>query len=50
MEIYYQERIVADPYEAAVVSLPAAVQDRLLRILRLDIATRYDVSADNITS
>ncbi|KNA09941.1 hypothetical protein SOVF_148960 isoform A [Spinacia oleracea] len=38
-----EERIVADPYEAAVVSLPAAVQDRLLRILRLDIATRYDI-------
>ncbi|XP_021770926.1 probable RNA-binding protein 46 isoform X2 [Chenopodium quinoa] len=38
-----REEHVGDPYEAAVVSLPAAVQDRLLRILRLDIATRYDI-------
>ncbi|KAL2931298.1 Heterogeneous nuclear ribonucleoprotein Q [Bienertia sinuspersici] len=39
-----EEQDVADPYEVAVVSLPATVQDRLLRILRLGIATRYDVS------
>ncbi|KMS99275.1 hypothetical protein BVRB_2g046430 isoform B [Beta vulgaris subsp. vulgaris] len=39
----HEEHIVADPYEAAVVSLPAAVQDRLLRILRLGIASRYDI-------
>ncbi|KAF8408193.1 hypothetical protein HHK36_007335 [Tetracentron sinense] len=35
---------VTDPYEAAVVTLPLAVADRLLQILRLGIATRFDVS------
>ncbi|KAL0350806.1 UNVERIFIED_CONTAM: hypothetical protein Sradi_4229800, partial [Sesamum radiatum] len=34
----------ADPYEDAVISLPVAVKERLLRILRLGIATRFDVS------
>lgn len=38
-----EEQIVADPYDTAVVSLPVAVQDRLLRILRLGIATHYDI-------
>lgn len=33
-----------DPYEAAVVSLPSAVKELLLRILHLRIGTRYDVS------
>lgn len=37
--------MVADPYEAAVTSLPVAVKERLLRILRLGIATRFDVSS-----
>lgn len=34
----------ADPYEEAVIALPLAVKERLLRILRLGIATRFDVS------
>ena len=42
--IFLQEPVITDPYEAAVVSLPVAVKERLLRILRLGIATRYDVS------
>lgn len=33
-----------DPYEAAVIALPVVVKERLVRILRLGIATRYDVS------
>ena len=41
-----QEPVVSDPYEAAVVSLPVAVKERLLRILRLGIATRFDVSCE----
>lgn len=40
---------VADPYEAAVIALPPAVKERLLRILRLGIATRYDIDIHNIT-
>lgn len=40
----------SDPYEAAVVSLPAAVKERLLRILRLGIATRFDVSPFIVSS
>ncbi|KAG1347820.1 APOBEC1 complementation factor-like [Cocos nucifera] len=40
----------ADPYEAAVISLPSAVTERLLRVLRLGIATRYDLDIRCITS
>ncbi|GFY86984.1 hypothetical protein Acr_05g0006230 [Actinidia rufa] len=40
------EPVVTDQYEAAVVSLPAAIKDRLLRILRLVIATRFGVSSE----
>lgn len=40
----YQEVKVSDPYESAIVALPAVVTERLLRIMRLGIATRYDVS------
>ncbi|KAK1272740.1 Polyadenylate-binding protein RBP45 [Acorus gramineus] len=40
---------VTDPYEAAVISLPSAVKERLLRILRLEIATRYDIDICCIT-
>nr|XP_010939344.1 probable RNA-binding protein 46 [Elaeis guineensis] len=40
----------ADPYEAAVISLPSAVKERLLRVLRLGIATRYDLDIRCITS
>ena len=36
--------MITDPYEAAVASLPVIVKERLLRILRLGIATRFDVS------
>lgn len=45
-----KEPVVADPYEAAVVSLPVAVKDRLLRILRLGIATRYDIDIQCLRS
>ncbi|XP_072951347.1 uncharacterized protein [Typha angustifolia] len=40
----------ADPYETAVLSLPSAVKERLLQVLRLGIATRYDVDIHCITS
>ncbi|XP_057521743.1 uncharacterized protein LOC130801843 [Amaranthus tricolor] len=45
-----QEPVVADPYEAAVVSLPSVIQDRLLRILRLGIASRYDIDIQCLRS
>ncbi|CAN6477285.1 unnamed protein product [Victoria cruziana] len=41
---------VADPYEAAVLSLPSSITGRLLRIFRLGIATRYDIGFQCITS
>ncbi|GMP30726.1 hypothetical protein CsSME_00005256 [Camellia sinensis var. sinensis] len=37
MKYSLEEPLVADPYEAAVVSLPVAVKERLLRILRLEM-------------
>ncbi|XP_073005048.1 uncharacterized protein [Typha latifolia] len=40
----------ADPYETAVLSLPSAVKECLLQVLRLGIATRYDVDIHCITS
>ncbi|CAN4082675.1 unnamed protein product [Withania somnifera] len=39
-----------DSYEAAVISLPVVVKERLVRILRLGIATRYDIDVENLTS
>ncbi|XP_052198160.1 polyadenylate-binding protein, cytoplasmic and nuclear-like isoform X2 [Diospyros lotus] len=45
-----EEPVVSDPYEAAVVSLPVAVKERLLRILRLGIATRFDIDIRCLTS
>ncbi|KAK4712384.1 hypothetical protein R3W88_006897 [Solanum pinnatisectum] len=39
-----------DPYEAAVIALPVLVKERLVRILRLGIATRYDIDVVNLTS
>ena len=47
---FLQEPVVTDQYEAAVVSLPVAIKDRLLRILRLGIATRFDVSSEVVSS
>lgn len=41
---------VADPYEKAIIELPAAIKERLLRIFRLGIATRYDVEARHIAT
>lgn len=38
----------ADPYEEAVIALPLAVKERLLRILRLGIATRYDIDVKSL--
>lgn len=40
----------ADPYEAAVVSLPLSIKERLLRILRLGIATRFDIDIQHLSS
>ncbi|RRT69727.1 hypothetical protein B296_00020802 [Ensete ventricosum] len=37
--------VAIDPYEAAVITLPAVVKERLLQLLRVGIATRYDVSS-----
>ncbi|KAA8530430.1 hypothetical protein F0562_005139 [Nyssa sinensis] len=45
-----EDPVVADPYEAAVVSLPVVVKERLLRILRLGIATRFDIDMQSLTS
>lgn len=39
-----------DPYEAAVIALPVVVKERLVRILRLNIATRYDIDVENLTT
>uniref|UniRef100_A0A0D6QUX4 RRM domain-containing protein n=2 Tax=Araucaria cunninghamii TaxID=56994 RepID=A0A0D6QUX4_ARACU len=41
---------VADPYEVAVLSLPASVTDRLLRIFRQGLATRYDIDIQCLES
>jgi len=41
---------VADPYEVAVLSLPTSVTDRLLRIFRQGLATRYDIDIQCLTS
>ncbi|XP_076901004.1 uncharacterized protein LOC143555319 [Bidens hawaiensis] len=45
-----KEPAVADPHEAAVLLLPVAVRDRLLRILRLGIATRYDIEVESLNN
>ncbi|XP_065035705.1 uncharacterized protein LOC103982534 isoform X4 [Musa acuminata AAA Group] len=39
-----------DPYEAAVITLPAVVKEHLLQVLRVGIATRYDLNLRCITS
>nr|GMD01066.1 polyadenylate-binding protein, cytoplasmic and nuclear-like isoform X2 [Ipomoea batatas] len=44
-----EEVKVSDPYEAAIVALPAVVTERLLRIMRLGIATRYDITIQSLT-
>ncbi|KAJ0729518.1 putative heterogeneous nuclear ribonucleoprotein Q acidic [Helianthus annuus] len=49
-DAHHKEPIVADPHEAAVLQLPVAVRDRLLRVLRLGIATRYDIEVESLTS
>ncbi|KAM0828275.1 hypothetical protein ACQ4PT_067653 [Festuca glaucescens] len=41
---------VTNPYEAAVNSLPSAVKELLLRILRLGIGTSYDIDIHCIKS
>ncbi|KAJ0660610.1 putative heterogeneous nuclear ribonucleoprotein Q acidic [Helianthus annuus] len=45
-----KDPIVADPHEAAVLLLPVAVRDRLLRVLRLGIATRYDIEVESLAN
>ncbi|CAL9089443.1 unnamed protein product [Musa textilis] len=42
--------VAIDPYEAAVVTLPAVVKEHLLQLLRVGIATRYDLNLRCITS
>eukprot|EP00268_Persea_americana_P044315 TRINITY_DN447_c0_g1_i1.p1 TRINITY_DN447_c0_g1~~TRINITY_DN447_c0_g1_i1.p1 ORF type:complete len:472 (+),score=85.10 TRINITY_DN447_c0_g1_i1:1191-2606(+) len=39
-----------DPYEEAVASLPTSLAERLLKIFRLGIATRYDIDIQLLTS
>ncbi|XP_062202161.1 polyadenylate-binding protein 7-like isoform X2 [Phragmites australis] len=41
---------ITDPYESAVISLPSAVKELLLRILRLGIGTRYDIDIHCVKS
>ncbi|KAK1410178.1 hypothetical protein QVD17_36713 [Tagetes erecta] len=45
-----QEPAAADPHEAAVLLLPVAVRERLLRVLRLGIATRYDIEVEALAN
>ncbi|XP_057971269.1 uncharacterized protein LOC131160001 isoform X2 [Malania oleifera] len=45
-----EEPDATDPYEAAFVSLPFAVKERLFRIFRLGIGTRFDIDIQSITS
>ncbi|URD99504.1 hypothetical protein MUK42_28668 [Musa troglodytarum] len=42
--------VAIDPYEAAVITLPAVVKEHLLQLLRVGIATRYDLNLRCITS
>ncbi|XP_076932306.1 uncharacterized protein LOC143597794 [Bidens hawaiensis] len=49
-DIIQKEPAVADPHEAAVLLLPVAVRDRLLRILRLGTATRYDIEVESLNN
>ncbi|XP_073293989.1 uncharacterized protein [Primulina huaijiensis] len=45
-----QELLSPDPYEDAVIALPLAVKERLLRILRLGLATRFDIDVKTLYS
>ncbi|KAJ0680129.1 putative RNA recognition motif domain, nucleotide-binding alpha-beta plait domain superfamily [Helianthus annuus] len=47
---YRDDTVQKDPIvaEAAVLLLPVAVRDRLLRVLRLGIATRYDIEVESL--
>ncbi|KAK6155027.1 hypothetical protein DH2020_009275 [Rehmannia glutinosa] len=40
----------ADPYEDAVIALPLAVKERFTSILRLGIATRFDIDVKSLCS
>ncbi|XP_073159090.1 uncharacterized protein [Henckelia pumila] len=44
------ELLSPDPYEDAVIALPLAVKERLLRILRLGLATRFDIDVKTLYS
>lgn len=46
----FQKEPVVDPHEAAVLLLPVAVRERLLRILRLGIATRFDIEVESLSN
>ncbi|KAL6551603.1 hypothetical protein OROGR_007757 [Orobanche gracilis] len=48
--VYSSQEMESDPYEAAVIELPLAVKERLLRILRLGIATRFDIDVKSLCS
>ncbi|OEL28424.1 APOBEC1 complementation factor, partial [Dichanthelium oligosanthes] len=41
---------ISDPYESALASLPSAVKEVLLRILRLGIGSRYDIGIHCVKS
>ncbi|KZV42767.1 hypothetical protein F511_07464 [Dorcoceras hygrometricum] len=43
-----RELLSPDPYEDAVIALPFAVKERLLRILRLGLATRFDIDVKSL--
>ncbi|KAL3629438.1 hypothetical protein CASFOL_026660 [Castilleja foliolosa] len=45
-----QEIESADPYEEAVIALPLPVKERFLRILRLGIATPFDIDVKSLCS
>ncbi|XP_047311182.1 uncharacterized protein LOC124914635 [Impatiens glandulifera] len=51
-ELHYlrNEAAATDTYEAALASLPFSVKERFLRILRLGIATHYDLDIHSLTS
>ncbi|CAH1437583.1 unnamed protein product [Lactuca virosa] len=44
------QKEAVDPHEAAVLLLPVAVRERLLRILRLGIATRFDIEVESLSN
>ncbi|GKA50694.1 plastidic glucose transporter 4, partial [Tanacetum coccineum] len=51
VRVYYFTLVQgADPYEAVVLLLLVAIREWLLQILRLGIATRYDIAVESLTN